>query len=210
MGRITQKMQKELKYNLSIINKIMNQKSIIAILGVAVVVLIGATVYFATINRVSQQVAPTPKVVQQPAPIPTPVTQQPASQIPNNNEQISSVVKKFYNIYFGITDSADTQYAQTKKPVQFGEKLRQMESANVTESFFANIDSNKTPAACTTDWEGVRVENYSEPTVSGDSATVVVTLSYSEQPTNYVVATVSLIKVSGAWKMDNVTCKLTK
>lgn len=52
----------------------MNQKSIIAVLGVAVVVLIGTTVYFATINKVNQPVVPAPKVVQQPVPTPTPVT----------------------------------------------------------------------------------------------------------------------------------------
>jgi len=43
----------------------MNQKSLIAILVVVVVVLIGTTVYFATINKVSQPVTPAPKVVQQ-------------------------------------------------------------------------------------------------------------------------------------------------
>ncbi|MEI7621047.1 MAG: hypothetical protein WCJ51_00770 [Candidatus Moraniibacteriota bacterium] len=59
----------------------MNQKSIIAILGVVVVILIGTTVYFVTINKESQPVAPAPKVAQQPAPAPavqpTPATAQP-------------------------------------------------------------------------------------------------------------------------------------
>ncbi|MFA4830896.1 MAG: hypothetical protein WC618_01820 [Patescibacteria group bacterium] len=50
----------------------MNQKSLIAILGVVIVVSIGTTVYFATINRASQPIAPNPKVAQQPAqPIPS-------------------------------------------------------------------------------------------------------------------------------------------
>ncbi|KKQ51043.1 MAG: hypothetical protein US70_C0024G0015 [Parcubacteria group bacterium GW2011_GWD2_38_11] len=40
----------------------MNQKSIIAILGVVVVILIGTTVYFATLNKVSQPVATAPNV----------------------------------------------------------------------------------------------------------------------------------------------------
>lgn len=51
----------------------MNQKSIIAVLGVVVVILIGTTIYFATINKASQPVAPAPKVAQQP--VPTPATQ---------------------------------------------------------------------------------------------------------------------------------------
>jgi hypothetical protein len=55
------------KNNLSIINKVMNQKSIIAILGVVVVILIGTTAYFATINKSSQLAAPTPKTIKQPA-----------------------------------------------------------------------------------------------------------------------------------------------
>ena len=60
----------------------MNQKSIIAILGVVIVILIGTTVYFATINKTSQPVAPSPKVAQQPVPAPAqkqsnqPVTQE--------------------------------------------------------------------------------------------------------------------------------------
>jgi hypothetical protein len=45
----------------------MNQKSIIAVLGIVVVIIIGATVYFVSINNVSQPVVPAPKVVQQPA-----------------------------------------------------------------------------------------------------------------------------------------------
>lgn len=48
----------------------MNQKSIIAILGVVIVILIGITVYFATINKASQPAAPAPKVAQQSAPTP--------------------------------------------------------------------------------------------------------------------------------------------
>jgi len=44
----------------------MNQKSIGAVLGVVVVILIGTTVYFATINNASQPVSSDPKVTQQP------------------------------------------------------------------------------------------------------------------------------------------------
>ena len=38
----------------------MNQKTIIAILGVAVVILLGTTIYFATISNVNQPAPPTP------------------------------------------------------------------------------------------------------------------------------------------------------
>lgn len=55
------------KYN-QITLKFMNQKTIIAILGVAVIILLGTTIYFATIRNVSQ-----------PVPTPTSVTTQPAS-----------------------------------------------------------------------------------------------------------------------------------
>jgi len=43
----------------------MNQKSIIVILGVVIIILISTTVYFATINKASQLVAPAANVVQQ-------------------------------------------------------------------------------------------------------------------------------------------------
>ena len=61
----------------------MNQKSLIAVLGVIVVILIGTTVYFASINKANQPVSPDPKVVQQPAP--TPAVQQPAQQVPSSD-----------------------------------------------------------------------------------------------------------------------------
>jgi len=57
----------------------MNQKNLVAILGVAVVILLGTTIYFATISNVSQP-APAP-VVKQPT-TPAPVAQTPAQPIP--------------------------------------------------------------------------------------------------------------------------------
>lgn len=53
----------------------MGQKSIIAILGVVVIVLIGTTIYFAMSKNVNQPAATTSNVVQQP--VPTPVAQKP-------------------------------------------------------------------------------------------------------------------------------------
>ncbi len=48
----------------------MSQKSIIAVLGVVIAILIGTTTYFATINKSTAPVAPAPKVVQQQNPTP--------------------------------------------------------------------------------------------------------------------------------------------
>lgn len=44
----------------------MNQKNLVAILGVAVVILLGTTIYFATINKTGQPVTLVQKVAQQP------------------------------------------------------------------------------------------------------------------------------------------------
>ncbi|HAT73482.1 MAG: ABC-type dipeptide transport system, periplasmic component [Candidatus Moranbacteria bacterium GW2011_GWF2_36_839] len=63
----------------------MNQKNIIAILGVAVVILLGTTIYFATISNVSQP-APVP-VVKQPA-TPAPIAQTPAT--PANQQPVAT------------------------------------------------------------------------------------------------------------------------
>lgn len=68
----------------------MNQKSVIAILGVVVVILIGTTVYFATINKASQSVASAPTIVQQPVSTPTPVVQQ--FPQPDVNKQSANAV----------------------------------------------------------------------------------------------------------------------
>ncbi|MDO8676349.1 MAG: hypothetical protein Q7K16_01720 [Candidatus Azambacteria bacterium] len=57
----------------------MNQKTIFAILGVVVIILIGTTVYLAMTKNVSQPVAPTSNVAQQPTP--TPVTQTPSQPV---------------------------------------------------------------------------------------------------------------------------------
>lgn len=59
----------------------MNQKSIIAVLGVVVVILIGTTIYFATINNASQPVVPATKVAQQPVQPATPAVQQPDQSV---------------------------------------------------------------------------------------------------------------------------------
>lgn len=44
----------------------MNQKTIIAILGVVIVILLGTSLYFTTINKSTQTVPTTPKITQQP------------------------------------------------------------------------------------------------------------------------------------------------
>jgi hypothetical protein len=73
----------------------MNQKSIIVVLGVVVIILIGTTVYFATLNKASQPVAPAP-VAQTPA---QPVTTQPASN--NNMQEQSSLINNRIDVRNG-------------------------------------------------------------------------------------------------------------
>ena len=94
----------------------MNQKSIIAVLGVVVVILIGTTVYFATINKPTETVAPAPKVTQQPAqPIPT---QQQATSNPAP-ENVKPVFDKkvLQDTVFSAVDSAlKARYQSTKDP----------------------------------------------------------------------------------------------
>lgn len=65
----------------------MNQKTIIAILGTVVIVLLGTTVYFATLNKSNESIASAPKVVQQPAP--TPATQQQSAVQPSTPAQVN-------------------------------------------------------------------------------------------------------------------------
>jgi hypothetical protein len=68
----------------------MNQKSIIAVLGVVVIILIGTIVYFATLNKASQPVAPAPKVAQKPANN-QPIATQPAPITPVNTQNYIEV-----------------------------------------------------------------------------------------------------------------------
>lgn len=53
----------------------MNQKNVIAILGIITIALFCITVYFSTINKISEPVTQAPKVIQQPIQTPTPATQ---------------------------------------------------------------------------------------------------------------------------------------
>lgn len=107
----------------------MNQKNIIAVLGVVVIV-IGITVYFATINKVDQPVASDSKVVQQP--VTTPVTQQTVTSSQNNG---TSILNTYQNQKYGFSLSYpenykinETNYEQEPQPggtihvVQFGDE----------------------------------------------------------------------------------------
>lgn len=58
----------------------MNQKNLIAILVVTIVILFTATVYFTTTNKTKQTIAPTPKITKEPIPTPAlPESTQPAN-----------------------------------------------------------------------------------------------------------------------------------
>ncbi|MBU4285173.1 hypothetical protein KKD19_04565 [Patescibacteria group bacterium] len=81
----------------------MNQKSIIAILVVAVIILIGITVYFATINKASAPVVPAPKQVKS---TPDPIVQQPAQSPEQKNVSLYSNTDLGFKIQLP-TDFAD-------------------------------------------------------------------------------------------------------
>lgn len=59
------------------------QKGIITVLVIGIIVLIGTTVYFATLNKVILTVTPAPKIVQQATPAPA-VEQSPPAQADNS------------------------------------------------------------------------------------------------------------------------------
>lgn len=141
------------------------------------------------------------------APAPVAAVQQPAQTAqtqsqPSDSEQISLVVKNFYNTYLAILKQADADYAVTKKTVQFGDKIKQQEANYVTSAFFINTE-NKTPIACTTDWSSwgnYNMKNYAQPIVTGLTATEKVTLPGGG------IATVSVKQDGGIWKVDNILC----
>lgn len=83
----------------------MNQKSIITILGVVVIILIGATVYFATINKSNQSVAPIQKVIKETAPTPIQPTQPATSTNQQTADKQPSAVTE--NISCGKKYQAD-------------------------------------------------------------------------------------------------------
>lgn len=146
--------------------------------------------------------------VAQKQPTAQPATQ-PVTQTTTESEQIKSVVKKFYDTYFEIVHKADAQYAQTGEGSQFGDQIKQQEVENVTSNFFMNTD-NKMPLACTTDWATYSVKNYSQPIVSNNSATETVEFSYNSESKIYAKATLSLVKTSDTWKIDNLSCSNSK
>jgi len=88
----------------------MNQKSLVAILGVVVIILLGTTIYFATISNVSQPV-PMP-VAKQPT---VPVTQPPATPPAPATSALATYTNTKYGIEFqypknlNVSESTDTQ-----------------------------------------------------------------------------------------------------
>jgi len=115
----------------------MNQKNLVAILGVAVVILLGTTIYFATINNISQPApAPVAKQPATPAPVaqtPTqPVATQPAPTTPDVTQNYVEVKE------FGIkipVDSAmvgDLTYTYRKADVGMSSGMVSFSSKSLT------------------------------------------------------------------------------
>jgi len=96
----------------------MNQKTIIAILGVTVIILIGTTVYFATINKASQPVAPAPKVVQQPAQ-PTPGQQQTSQTQPTAPVDETASWQSYSNAKLGFEVKYPSNWKKITPPNDF-------------------------------------------------------------------------------------------
>jgi len=99
----------------------MNQKSLIAVLGVVVVILIGTTVYFATINKVSQSIAPVPKVVQQPTPAPVPVVQ----PTPEISKSAFDKTELQNTVFSAVNNEMKVRYEKRKDPgyLKWGNKV---------------------------------------------------------------------------------------
>ena len=78
----------------------MNQKTIIAILGVTVFILLGTTVYFATISKSNQQSATTQKTTQEL--VPTPTSEAQITPTTQTNEVALVDWKIYHNDKFGF------------------------------------------------------------------------------------------------------------
>lgn len=94
----------------------MNQKIIIAILGVAAVILAGTTIYFATINKSTETVVSAPKITQQPAqPIPS---QQQATNNPVPENVKPTLDKKVLQdtVFSAVDNALKAKYQSTKDP----------------------------------------------------------------------------------------------
>lgn len=92
----------------------MNQKNLVAILGVAVIILLGTTIYFATISNVSQP-APAP-IAQQPV-TPAPVAQTPTTNPPTTTQPAPTTptLSVYSNEKYGIKISFPPEIASFEK-----------------------------------------------------------------------------------------------
>ena len=99
----------------------MNQKSIIAVLGVVVVILIGTTVYFVTTNKTSQPVESAPKVVQQPTPAPAPAAQKPAQPTTPTPQPIDETVnwQTYTSAQYGFTFKYPSDFVKSSDVASF-------------------------------------------------------------------------------------------
>lgn len=147
----------------------MNQKSLIAILVVIVVVLAGTTIYLATIKNASQPVVPAPKVSQQPA-----NQAQPTQPTTNNRAVIenyagwNSVKNTKYGISFYFPQKWAGSYEGPYVPEDFNINTYDnflLSPKDETDKMCSNVNVELNP------WpfrkEGTRQEDYCDPTQVG-------------------------------------------
>ena len=154
----------------------MNQKAVIAILGVVVVILLGTTVYFATISNVSQPVAPGPKVAQQPAPTttkqqsvvqPTTPTTQPVPAIAdwknykNDKYGFELTFPSTWQGYKAINRTLDWGANGTSDSIDFG--FTAQGSSDIALIFNVSMHSK-------TQWKKIKSEQGPTPTYLGENS----------------------------------------
>lgn len=123
----------------------MNQKTVIAILGVVVIILISTTVYFATVNKASQPVAPASKVAQQPTSTPTPTVQQPTQLATPNNQSYIEVKELGFKIPVSSEMAQKITYA-----IGFKDKFNDFSN----QAYFSTKELNADYKDCA-GWPGV-------------------------------------------------------
>jgi hypothetical protein len=112
----------------------MNQKSIIAILGVVIIILIGTTVYFVMTKNVNQPTTTTSNEVQQP--VPTPATQQPSQPVTEQKPTAQPTVESknwqtYQNEIYGYEIEYPSYWIKNNFPAGDTRSALEYKSANI-------------------------------------------------------------------------------